>query len=179
MKVLLSLLSVFYAAGALLAGETAVTLTKNSDTVTVTIGGEEFAVYNFNGGLPKPFFSPVRGPGGSRLTRPLENPEDHPHHKGIWLAIDEVNGIEFWAERGEIENVSVDVLDGEGNPARMKVVNRWLAGDGRPIVGETTVISMYANRLIAYDITFTAGRHHVTFGDTKGAMCWCHSVACS
>ena len=34
---------------------------------------------------------------------------DHPHHKGIWLSVDEINGIKFWNENGIIENKSIEV----------------------------------------------------------------------
>lgn len=170
MKYLLSIAAVLGTAGTPAAGEGTVSLTKKTDTVEVAVDGEAFTVYNFSKSLPKPFFSPVRGPGGVVMTRSLENARDHKHHKGIWLAIDEVNGVDFWAERGKIENVTVKLLNRQGNPARMEVVNHWLDNDGQPVVTETTVISIFANRLIAYDIRFTAGDEPVTFGDTKEGL---------
>ena len=147
-----------------------VKLVKKSDTIDVSIGGEPFTVYNFSSTLPKPFFSPVRSVGGAIVTRGLEKPEDHPHHKGIWLAIDEVNGVGFWAEKGKIQNVSADTVVAEGNPAVLLVVNHWLGEDGKPIVVETTTITIHANRLLAYDIQFTPGSGPVTFGDTKEGL---------
>ena len=82
------------------------------------------------------------------MTRSLEKPKDHPHHKGLWFSVDEVNGIKFWAERGTIENVSVEPIVAKGNPARFKVVNHWLGKDGQPILIESTTISIDANRVI-------------------------------
>ena len=52
-----------------------------------------------------------------------------------------MNGIKFWAERGKIENVSVDPIVAKGNPAQFKVVNHWLGKDGQPILNETTTIT--------------------------------------
>lgn len=170
MRYLLSIAAVVGTAGVPAAGEGIITLTKKADTVEVAINGEPFTIYNFGKSLPKPFFSPVRGPGGVVMTRSLENPRDHKHHKGIWLSIDQVNGVEFWAERGKIENVSVKLFEEQGDPARMEVVNLWLGEDGHPVVTETTVISISANRLIEYDISFTAGDEAVTFGDTKEGL---------
>jgi len=147
-----------------------VKLEKKADTVMVSVGGENFAVYNFGKKLPKPFFSPVRGPGGAIVTRSLTDPEDHQHHKGIWVAVDEVNGVKFWAEKGKIQNASVKLLAAEGNPAKLQVVNHWLGEDGKPIVIETTTISIFANRLLTYSIDFAAGKNQVTFADTKEGL---------
>ncbi len=158
-------------AGTVSAGEKkTVKLEKKADTVTVSVGGEDFAIYNFGKKLPKPFFSPVRGPGGAIVTRSITDPEDHPHHKGIWVAVDEVNGVKFWAEKGKIQNASVKVAVAEGNPAKLQVVNHWLGEDGKPIVTETTTISIFANRLMSYDINFSSGKNTATFEDTKEGL---------
>lgn len=157
-------------AGSAPAGEQTVKLTVKENTVDITIGGEPFATYHFGKDLPKPFLLPVKAPGGVTVTRALDKPEDHPHHKGIWVAVDEVNEIKFWAEKGRIENVSVKPLVAEGNPAKLKVMNHWIGADGKPVLAESTVISIFANRLLAYDITFTAGAAPVKFDDTKEGL---------
>ena len=171
MRILLSCMLLLLLTNSLTAGETTVELKLNKETVAVTIGGEEFAVYNFSSDLPKPFFFPVRAAGGAILTRAIEGKgDDHPHHKGIWVAVDEVNEIEFWAEKGKIRNIAVKPIVAKGNPAKLQVVNQWLGDDGKPVVTETTVIGIHANRLLTYDITFTAGEEQVTFADTKEGL---------
>ncbi|MCA9141595.1 MAG: PmoA family protein [Planctomycetaceae bacterium] len=152
-------------------GETEVTFDRQGDQITVNIGDAPFAVYNTSKQLPKPFFSPVRDANGTIISRPLENPEDHKHHKGIWVSIDEVNGIKFWAEDGKIENVSAETHDSRnGSPARLDVVNHWLGTDGKPAVIETTAIAIFPNRLMTYDIVFTSPEGPATFGDTKEGL---------
>ncbi|MCA9080344.1 MAG: PmoA family protein [Planctomycetaceae bacterium] len=95
---------------------------------------------------------------------------DHPHHKGVWLSVDEVNGIKFWNEDGRIVSHKVEVLTARGNPAVFCRVNHWLDTDGKPLVQETSVISLYANRLLTCDVRFEAIEKEVTFGDTKEGM---------
>ena len=170
-KPFLCLTTLLMASAALRAAEPSVELTKKGDTVVVMIGGEEFTVFNTSREMPKPFFSPVRGPGGTVISRPLLKPgDDHPHHKGIWISVDEVNGCKHWAEKHRIENVSASALVAQGNPAKLQVVNHWLDQEGKPLLKETTVVSIFANRLMAYDITLTANEQTVTFGDTKEGL---------
>ena len=170
---LLIVLSVLMASGVVVAGDTSVTLSLDEDAkaVNVQIAGKPFTVYEYSSELPKPFLSPVRGPEGTIISRPIgREGDDHPHHKGIWVAVDEVNEVDFWAERGKIQNVSVKILSAEGDPARLAVMNHWLDADGDPVVTEKTNISFYSNRLIAYDITFVAEEGDVTFRDTKEGL---------
>ena len=172
MKTLVSTLLtlVVAAAGTAVAAAPTVQLKPATDSVKVTIDGKPFATYNTSSKLPKPFFLPVRGPEGTVITRALEHQEDHPHHKGVWVAVDEINEVKFWAEKGKIVNRKVTLETPSGNPAVMVVTNDWLGNDNKPIVVETTRISIFANRLFSYDITFTAHRKTVTFGDTKEGL---------
>jgi hypothetical protein len=146
---------------------------RGSKEVTVMIGEEVFTTFHFDKNLPKPFASPVYAPGGLAITRPLPKPgekADHPHHKGIWIAVDEVNGIKFWAEEGKIEHYQLGV-DADGtDPAVLTLFNYWLGKDGKRILSELTDVSIYPNRLMIYDITFEALDQPVTFEDTKEGL---------
>ncbi len=140
--------------------------------ITVTIGDEVFTVFHLSPDWPKPFASPAHAPGGVVMTRPIPKPGvkvDHPHHKGVWVAIDEVNKIKFWAEDGKIQNVKA-LVAAEGNPAKLTLVNHWLGEENEPLLEETTAISIFPNRLMVYDITFKALDQPVTFEDTKEGL---------
>lgn len=158
------------------AAQSAVELKKDdaAKTVAVTINGRDFSTYTFADAQPKPYMWPVRGGDGTILTRPIitdRSQGDHPHHKGVWVAVDEVGGVKFWAEDGKIANRGVDVTVAKGNPAKMKVTNDWLNPEGTAIVRETTTISIWENGLLGYDIVFTAsGEEPVEFGDTKEGL---------
>ncbi len=150
-----------------------VKLVRTGETIAVTISGKEFTTYNFAKSLPKPFFSPVKAADGTLLTRPIVGEDykgDHPHHKGIWVSVDEVNDIKFWAEKGKIENRSVELIAAEGNPAKLKVENHWLGEDGNAVLVETTAISIFANRMLAYDISLRMTSGDVHFKDTKEGL---------
>ena len=160
-------------AATLLATSTAsahVKLESGKDTVEVSVDGKPFMTFHYGEQWPKPYFSPVKAADGTVLTRGIENPKDHPHHKGIWLSVDEVNGVKFWAERGKIVTKSVKVEKANGDPAVMSVVNEWVGPDGDAEIVERTTISIYENRLIAYDVTFDAANKDAEFEDTKEGL---------
>ncbi|MCA9232196.1 MAG: PmoA family protein [Planctomycetales bacterium] len=146
----------------------AVQLEKQASEIVVTVDGTPLGIYSFAEDLHRPYFREIRTADGTLLTRPISPPGgDHPHHTGVWLAVDKVNGIDFWHLAGRIENTSVQILKTDSNPAVLRVNNRWLAPDKTVILREQTMIRIYENRLLGYDIAFTAGENEVTFGDTE------------
>ncbi len=150
-----------------------VKLSRTDDSVAVTVNGKEFTTYLFAKSHPKPYFFPVKAADSALLTRPIvgENYKgDHPHHKGIWVSVDEINEIQFWAEKGKIENRGVELIAAEGNPAIMRVKNHWLDRNEGDLILETTTISIFANRMMTYDINFKMVGGDVNFRDTKEGL---------
>jgi hypothetical protein len=142
-------------------------------TLDVRINGQPFTTYNYGETLPKPFFLPVTTAGGVVVNRALGDASDadHPHHKGIWNAIDEVNGVKFWAEKGKIVNSSTEIVRAEGASAVIRTVNAWQNPEtGKAEVEEAATVTIHANRLLVYDMTFTAVNGPVVFEDTKEGL---------
>ena len=149
-------------------------------TISAEVDGFPFVTYCYGSELSRPFLFPVHGPrGGPVLTRPHQ-PDDgeHPHQKGVWCAVDEVNGIRFWGERqvpenvkhwpqGKIECRSITCSGSGTAAATLQIKNEWLGADGSVLL-EHTVLTVHANHFLEYSVTLTApGSHDVTFGDTK------------
>jgi hypothetical protein len=156
----------------------AVTATTAPGLVGIRIGDQPFAVYNHSPGLVKPFIEPLRAPGNYVVTALA--PFDHKHHKGVWVGVEHVNGINFWggkyqqqdavavapaAER--IETEKVEVRPAGDNAIALQVQNAWQGADGKAVLTENTTITTYPNRLMVYDITLTATNGPVKFEDTK------------
>lgn len=149
-----------------------VDLVQGNQQVLVSVDGQPFTTFHYDKKQPKPYFSPVLL-GNNVVTRPLESTGsvDHPHHKGIWLSVDEVNEVKFWAEKGKIENVSVELVPAKAaGPASLKVTNHWLGADGKPLLVEKTDIKIWPNRTIVYEVKLTAADQKVTFHDTKEGL---------
>jgi hypothetical protein len=151
------------------AAEPTVTLTKVEGDVYVTIDGKPFTALSTSKAYPKPFFHPVHAADGTIITRDLVKNEDHPHHKGIWCSVDEVNGLKFWAEKARIENQSVEIGKSNGPVAELKYVNHWLKDDGTPLLVESTTVRISPKRLMAFDFTLAA-TEPATFRDTKEGL---------
>lgn len=155
-------------------GDDAVTFSVGSDDqVEIRINDQPFATWNYAADLPKPFLMPVRTAGGTIINRALNDASDpdHPHHKGLWVSIDEVNGHKFWNEDARIANRSVQITRSGESMGQLVVKNEWLHPETQaPQVTETTTISIYPNRLLVYDIVFTAEHGDVVFEDTKEGL---------
>jgi hypothetical protein len=70
--------------------------------VTILAGGQPFTEFIYPDTLEKPVLYPIYASDGQLITRgfPLQprpgEPVDHPHHLGLWLNYENVNGLDFW-----------------------------------------------------------------------------------
>lgn len=139
----------------------------------IRINSQPFATYNYGSDLPKPFLLPVRSASGVVINRDLNDAtdSDHPHHKGMWNSVDEVNGIQFWAEKGPIRNESVKVIRSGDATAAWSVINQWKHPEsGEVQLTEAATLTLHANRLLVYDMTLTASSVDVAIEDTKEGL---------
>ena len=128
--------------------------------------------------LPKPFVFPLYAPGGANVLDYA--PADHPHHKGLWVAVDEVTlsdgpdsfvagPFRHWVEDGLISTATYDPAEVGPPPAvdapprpemvRWRFENEWLRPRAKPgegdsvVLREETTVTAYADGLTTYDIT--------------------------
>src|SRR5689334_5838641 len=70
--------------------------------IDVIIGDRPFTSFLYPDSLEKPVLYPLRTAKGTVVTRgfPFDpkpgDPSDHPHHVGLWLNFENVNGLDFW-----------------------------------------------------------------------------------
>ena len=75
---------------------------KNENKINVFIGQKLFTSFLYPDTLEKPVLYPLYTSNGTMVTRgfpihPLPgDPTDHPHHLGLWLNYENVNGLDFW-----------------------------------------------------------------------------------
>ena len=112
--------------------------------------------YCYYDSVMKPVLFPLNTVSGVMLTRgfPLAPREgeriDHPHHIGMWLNYESVNGLDFWnnstaipyAKRshyGSIVHDGVVKTDAQKNKAILEITARWLDHAGNILLRESTV----------------------------------------
>ncbi|MBG9378061.1 PmoA family protein [Panacibacter sp. DH6] len=158
---------------------------KNKQQVTVSVDGKLFTVFNFPDSLEKPFLYPVYAPNGEVITRgfPLAtragDPVDHPHHIGLWLNYENVNGLDFWnnsyaipADKknryGRIKTTRI-VNSKSGREGQLTYEANWLDSSGDSLLKElTTFIFLQENNAIIIDrITTLIALKEVSMPDIK------------
>lgn len=155
-----------------------VTLERLADRVRVEVGGKLFTEYRLDG--KRPCLWPVKGPGGVTITRshPLGaladgEAKDHPHHTGIWFGHGNVNGTDFWHPQSKKNGGRVElekVLDDPAKAGRIRVRQRWLDVQGKPLAADTTTLTFGAGasaRWIDWRVDVEATHGVLRFGDTK------------
>ena len=146
--------------------------------VRVEIDGALFTEYHYKD-VARPYLYPIIGPAGTPMTRdwPMlkttNEPTDHVHHKGLWFAHGDINGIDFWSEQKKfgktIHQKFLEIKSGE-KEGLIRTLNSWMAPSGTVVCTDERAIRFSAEkevRLIDYEITLIASHGEVRIGDTK------------
>jgi Methane oxygenase PmoA len=88
-----------------LHGANEVELKRQGDHIDVFVVGKAFTTYYFGLDSPKPYLHPLRSAELTVVTRgwpmvkdiPGES-HDHPHHRAMFFAHGDINGVDFWGE---------------------------------------------------------------------------------
>jgi len=95
---------------------------------------------------------------------------DHPHHKGIWFSVDEINEHRHWMEGSLVRTQSVELKKSGTSAAELHFVNHWLDKKEQPLLIETTTVTITSDRLLIYDTVLAPAEDQVHIGDTKEGM---------
>src|SRR5438552_19094055 len=119
--------------------------------VDITIDGKPFTSYIWPERIKKPVLYPIRSASGTPVTRgwPLDprpgERVDHPHHVGLWLNYENVNGIDFWNNSDAIKPADAPkmgtilhrrIVDAKSGSDRGELVtdSDWVLHDGKVIL---------------------------------------------
>ena len=172
------------ASAAVLAAETFAALAENATPtfaaehgdgrLAITRGGQPVADYFFkHPKVPRPFFSTLRAPDGTQLTRNFPpqpgDAQDHDTlHPGLWMAFGDLNGVDFWRNKGRIEHVrfTAEPRVAEG-VLTFDVEEKYLAPDGKEVcrgVNRFRFSASDAGTVLAWEATLRRADGPLTFG---------------
>jgi hypothetical protein len=184
----------------LLGADMPVKFTRTGDRIEVRIGGKTFGSYYFGPNSPKPYFYPLTSPQGHILTRgypmvkniPGED-HDHPHHRAMYFAHGDINGVDFWGEgkpgkaqqtargvyyrtseelpHGRTEFRKLEEMQSRGDAGTLRALFALVGPDGKPMGSETQEYTLRGDattRTIDCTFTITADQGFpLKMGDTK------------
>src|ERR1017187_779498 len=161
-----------------------------SNRVDVLVDGHPFTSYIWPDTLKKPVLFPLRAASGTIITRgyPLDprpgERTDHPHHVGLWLNYENVNGVDFWnnstalpaeqqAKMGTVVHRRIVKTSSGADKGELEVEMDWMMPDGQPILHEAADFIFRAGpgrRVVDRISTLTALDKPVVFKDEKDGM---------
>src|SRR5437773_7502335 len=132
-----------------------VSVNEQARRVDIAIDGQPFTSYIWPATLKKPVLYPLRTAKGTIVTRgfPLEQRPgervDHPHHAGLWLNYESVNGIDFWnnsdaikpenaPKMGTILHRAVVSAKSGSDQGELDVESDWITFDKKVLLKEHT-----------------------------------------
>lgn len=161
---------------------------KDKSTINVIIGNNLFTSFIYPDSLAKPVLYPIFSQNGAMLTRgypmyPLAgDPTDHPHHLGLWLNFENVNGLDFWnnsfaipADRkGMYGSIKTDriIKKEDGAKGILAYHANWTDSKNNILLEETTQyeFSGSGNQRIVDRITTLKANMEVLFTDAKDGL---------
>jgi hypothetical protein len=149
---------------------------RSEDRLEIRIGTRPFATYVFRDPkILRPYLAHVRAPDGAQVTRnlpPVAGTDRTDHdtmHPGIWLAFGDLDGADFWRNKGAVEHTEfVENPTAAEGVGRFAVKNRYRDHD-RVVCQEVCRIRIEAlegRTLVVWDSTFS-GDQQFAFGDQE------------
>jgi Methane oxygenase PmoA len=163
---------------------------KDKKEVEILFNNKLLTAYCYYDSSRKPILFPVNTVDGITVTRsyPFKNVPgertDHPHHTGIWLNYESVNGLDFWNNStaievekrnryGTIVHQKIISKKTNGKTASLTAAAKWIRPDSKVLLNELTTFNFTVNKndFILDRITIlTATDTAVIFKDVKDGM---------
>ncbi len=161
---------------------------KNDKRISVFIGNSLFTQFVYPDSLEKPVLYPIYDAGNAIVTRgfPMHprpgEPTDHPHHLGLWMNYENVNGLDFWnnsyaippdkkSQYGWIKTDSILEMTG-GETGVLRYRANWVNHQDQVLMQEITQyeFSGFPGLRIIDRITDLKAVTNILFTDAKDGM---------
>lgn len=159
-----------------------VELIQKHNQIDVKINGNLFTSYHYGDNLPKPILVPLNTPSGIQINRrdPLTEikggSNDHPHHTGLFFAVDQVNGTNFWKNSTlspQIKHISINEQKSGAKKGLLSTCSHWINEKGVAVLEENRTMVFSGNNkknMLDIRISLTALEPQVVFKDIEEGM---------
>jgi hypothetical protein len=158
--------------------------------IELTYKGKVLTAYYYADSIKKPILFPINTVSGITITRgfpiaprPGER-IDHPHHAGLWLNYESVNGLDFWnnstaipfknrSHYGTIVHDGIVKTEAGKDKATLEVTARWINPDKQILLRESTRYVFVVDKddfVIDRTTTLMALYEDVYFKDVKDGL---------
>ncbi len=158
---------------------------QEGDRIAVTVGGARLTTYRYSPSDARPSLYPLIGPYDGGVTRsfPFEDvagdDTDHKHHRSLYWAWGDVNGVDVWGEEeghGCVRHREFESWGGGPVFGWIKSRNDWEDADGGKLMEDRVTLRFYnmpaGMGLIDFEVALLATEGEVRLGDTKeGGIC--------
>jgi hypothetical protein len=190
MKVLLLMLSTLGAITGSVAQQFTLVEKPNEKKLHVLYDGKLVTAYCYFDSTEKPVLFPIKTLSGTTVTRgfpiaPRQGERtDHPHHTGLWLNYESVNGLDFWnnsyaiaeekkSHYGSIKHQEIIDKKTDHRGARFSARSHWVDQAGNVLLEEVTDFAfkaMGSTLVIDRTSTLVAKQDSVVFADVKDGL---------
>jgi hypothetical protein len=155
--------------------------------VEVLYNSKLLTAYCYFDSTEKPVLFPIKTLSGITITRGypiapgIGERVDHPHHIGLWMNYESVNGIDFWnnsfaipeekkSQYGSIKHQEITLKNFSSKEASLETLSNWIDHSGKILLKEKThfIFSVNENNFIIDRISaLTAAVPEVILADVK------------
>jgi len=149
-------------------------LIEKNGRIDILSGDFLITSYIFGGNIAKPYLYPLNAPKGISITE--DGPKDHIHHRSLWTAHGDVNGVDIWSEHeghGYIRHkVFLKRFSGKVF-SEIVASNIWISSTGEKLLDEIRRIRIWnistREWIIDYGVKLISNYTDIILGDTKEA----------
>lgn len=108
-------------------------LSQTQQSLTIAWNDQQVLGYHFPADGNRPFCHPLNLPGAASLT--MNEPGDHVHHQGLWVAWKKVNDVNFWEQPAKGADPT-----GFGKIVHQRIIRQYAGFTGAGLVTENAWI---------------------------------------
>lgn len=154
---------------------------EDENSLAISVHAELLTRYVYENVPARPYFYPLLAPRGVPVTRAypmqengLDERRDHRHHRSLWIAFGDVNGVDNWSEEpghGHTRHQTLEFCESGPTLGQFITTSLWTDSLDRAILTQRLRVAAWgvrsSARILDIEVQLQATHGDVRFGDTK------------